>query len=470
MFNKITGLVKVLFSKPIDTSTEEGRRKERARKIAQSAAMGMVAKLLNVLSGLITVPITLPYLGVEQFGIWMALTGFVAFLVFSDFGLSIGLKSCLAKTFAENDQSKAGLYISTTFVLLVGIAFVLALFTVLIITNIDLQGVIKLQSIENQDVLQNTAVTLLIIFSLGMPSAVIHRTLEAYQLGAIANSAIAIGRLFSLFSIFLCVYTNQSLTVMASFYMGLPLLSMYICGFWMCVKNKWMRPSVSKYNKICAGEIFAIGKLALSAQLGASMMSTGPLLVLSSVFGAAAITPYAITKRMFDAVTMVLSEFLYPLWPAYGEAAARNDFKWIKETFKKSVVMSLMLFLPIFVLLSFIGQDVIYLWSHDTSAVPSWFLLMVCNIWTLLLLLVRILSMFLNGLNQFKGQAVYGLILPFLALLSGWLMSDSIGMPLSILLMIFVGELLRILFMSIEVKGMMTKFNKKIDAQNKVKF
>jgi O-antigen/teichoic acid export membrane protein len=189
-------------------------------------------------------------------------------------------------------------------------------------------------------------------------------------------------------------------------------------------------------------------------------MSTGPLLVLSSVFGPAAITPYAITKRMFDAVTMVLSELLSPLWPAYGEAIVRNDHSWIKQTFRKSIVLSMSVFIPIFVVLSFIGQELIFLWSNDESAVPSFSLLMICNVWTFLLLIVRILSMFLNGVNQFKGQAVYGLALPCVALLLGWFIADSVTMVLSIFVMIFVGEFIRILFMSWESKQIMQGFNK----------
>jgi O-antigen/teichoic acid export membrane protein len=189
-------------------------------------------------------------------------------------------------------------------------------------------------------------------------------------------------------------------------------------------------------------------------------MSTGPLLVLSSVFGPAAITPYAITKRMFDAVTMVLSELLSPLWPAYGEALVRNDHNWIKKTFKKSIVLSMSVFIPIFIILSFIGQEVIFLWSNDESAVPSWSLLMICNVWTFLLLVVRILSMFLNGINQFKGQAIYGLVLPSTALLLGWYFADSISMTLSVFVMIFIGEFIRILFMSWESKRIMKGFNK----------
>ena len=461
MFNKLTELVKVLCSKPHDTSTEEGRSKERVRRIAQSGAMGMIAKIIQVLSGLVTVPLTLPYLGVEQFGLWMALTGFVAFLVFSDFGLSIGLKSTLARCFGTDDKNQARNYISTAFMLLMGIALLLVILAFGVFANLELHSFIKLNNPENQQQLRDTAVMLLLVFAFGMPSAVIHSTLEAYQCGAVANTALAIGRLMSLVSIFFSVYVELPLSVMASLYMGLPLLSMYFCGVWLFTKNTWMRPKISCYDHGCAKEIFSIGKLAVSAQLGASIMSTGPLIVFSSVFGAAAIAPYVITKRMFDAVTMLLSVLLSPLWPAYGEALARKNYSWILQTFKKSLVLSMLVFVPIFIFLSLFGQDIIYLWTRDNQVIPSWPLLMMCNIWIFLLLIVRVLSVFLIGLNQFKGQAMYGFILPSLALLLGLFFSESLGMTLSILLMIFVGEFIRILFMSVEVKGIMTQFKNK---------
>jgi len=459
MINKLFRLATVLFSKPYDTSTKIGQERERVRRIAQSSATGMIAKVINILSGIITVPLTLPYLGTEQFGIWMVLTGFVAFLVFSDFGLSIGLKAKLAQCFGENNTQTAVKYISTAFILLSSIAVLIAILAVTVVANMDIHTFIILTNPDNLQALKSTSVMLLLVFSIGMPSAVIHRTLESYQLGAVANTAIAIGRLMSLCSIFICVYLGFSLPVMASLYLGLPLLAMYLCGIWFFNKEKNLRPKIKLYDKKYAYEIISIGKLALSAQLGASLMASGPLIVLTSIFGAAAITPYAITKRMFDAITMVLSELLYPLWPAYGEALVKKDYPWIIRTFKKSALIALFAFLPICILLSSVGQDLIYLWSNDESAVPSWSLLMMCNFWTFLLLVVRVFSMLLNGVNQFKGQAFYGLILPTLALVSGWFFAHSVSLVLSLFIMIFIGEIIRILFMTIETHRLFKYFS-----------
>ncbi|MGL1958234.1 MAG: hypothetical protein OCD00_13050 [Colwellia sp.] len=466
MFKKVKNLINILFSKPHDISTEVGRAKERARRIALTSATGIIAKIISVLTGIITVPITLPYLGIEQFGIWVFLTGFIALLAFADLGLSIGLKSVLARCYGENNRISATQYISSAFFLLLLITSVIILIASVFIINVPLDFLLEVQQPSQYVVLKNTAFFLVIVFALGMPSAVVHRALEAYQLGFIANIALSIGRIFALCSVFLCVNFEASLTIMATCYLALPLATMYILGLWFANKYAWVRPSLRNISKSNMLELFSIGKLALRAQLGASIMASGPLMVLTSVFGAAAITPYALTKRMFDAVTMLMSELLAPLWPAYGEAYVRNDYTWIVVTFRKSILLSITVFTPVFLLLSFFGQKVILVWSQESAAVPSFELLMVCNIWIFLLLIIRILSVFLNGINAFKGQSRYGLFLPIIAMVFGWFIAQTSSLVISLMVIIVIGEFMRIIFMSIECKKYLRQFKFEM---NKVK-
>jgi O-antigen/teichoic acid export membrane protein len=44
----------------------------------------------------ISVPLTLTYLGSERYGMWMAISSIVALLAFADFGLGNGLVNAIA--------------------------------------------------------------------------------------------------------------------------------------------------------------------------------------------------------------------------------------------------------------------------------------------------------------------------------------------------------------------------------------
>jgi O-antigen/teichoic acid export membrane protein len=446
---KINSIYLLLFSGTHDLSSVEGQANERNRRIALSALTSMTARVVNLLAGLITVPLTLPYLGVEQFGIWMALTGFVAFLAFTDLGLSIGLQAALTACHGKNDQKKPSYLISSGLSIIILISMTLIICSIFIFPLFDFTKVILIENPNNENVLLHTVQSILIVFAIGLPAGMIQRTFEAYQDGMISNILLIIGRFFSLGSVYVCVHFEISLSVMVALYMGLPFVFIIIGGVILFIKRSWLRPSFFKVRKKCVSEIFNVGRLAFSAQVGASIMSTGPLLVLTSQYGAMAIVPFAIAQRLFGIVSMIQASILGPLWPAYGEAKARGDWTWIISTLKKSIIWSSAVVIPCFFAFAFFGQWIILIWSQDADVVPGWALLMACNFWMLLLAGVRVFSMFLNGTGAFKGQAIYGVVIPFVAVYLGWVWSGEVEM-INCLMLMLVGELGRLIFMSFE--------------------
>ncbi|MBL0710394.1 MAG: oligosaccharide flippase family protein [Colwellia sp.] len=449
MINKVINLVQVLFSKKKICNTDQERAVERARKIAQSSAVGLVSRLTNVLSGLITVPLTLPYLGIEQFGIWMALTGFIAFLSFTDLGISIGLQTALSKCDGEDDKVKPSSYISSAMALILIIVLLLIVFTCFLLPLLDVTYLIKLEKTDTELLLITTQV-LILTFAFGLPAGLVQRVFEAYQYGVYSNSLLIIGRVFSLISVFVSIELGFGLPIMLMLYMGLPFAVLILGGGYLFYTRKWLRPNVLKIKSKFIKEILSVGALALFAQLGSSIMTTGPLLILSSNYGAAAIVPFALTQRLLGVVSILLSAVLGPLWPAYTEAKARGDILWIKKTFYKSILFSIVAVIPFFIFFTVAGQWLIEIWSGDSLVVPSFSLLMVCNVWMVIFAGIRALSMFLNGIGQFKGQAIYGLLLPIIAVFIGGSLPLDYGITLCLAVMIFTGDTGRLIAQGIE--------------------
>ena len=84
--------------------------------------------MVNILTGLITVPLTLSYLGVDKFGVWMTITGFVAFLSFTDFGLGVGLQNALSKCDGQENKKDTVYLVSAAMLMMLSIASLLFLF------------------------------------------------------------------------------------------------------------------------------------------------------------------------------------------------------------------------------------------------------------------------------------------------------------------------------------------------------
>ena len=89
--------LKIIFTKNIDTSTEEGRMMKREKAITLTALIASIAKIIAVLIPFITVKVTRGYLGEEIYGLWSSVNSFFAFFAFADLGLGSGLQTNLSK-------------------------------------------------------------------------------------------------------------------------------------------------------------------------------------------------------------------------------------------------------------------------------------------------------------------------------------------------------------------------------------
>ncbi|MGA7315646.1 MAG: hypothetical protein WBX22_16905 [Silvibacterium sp.] len=72
---------------PFDTSTPEGRSRERHHCALLTGISALLAEVIAVSTSLVTIPMALHYLETEQFGLWMTISSVVAILGFADFGI-----------------------------------------------------------------------------------------------------------------------------------------------------------------------------------------------------------------------------------------------------------------------------------------------------------------------------------------------------------------------------------------------
>src|SRR2546423_1279703 len=77
----------LLCARRFDPMVQGGHSHERHRRIALSAFAGFGAKGVSMATTLITVPLTLRYLGPERYGVWMTMSSVMMMMVFADLGL-----------------------------------------------------------------------------------------------------------------------------------------------------------------------------------------------------------------------------------------------------------------------------------------------------------------------------------------------------------------------------------------------
>jgi len=104
-------------------------------------------------------------------------------------------------------------------------------------------------------------------------------------------------------------------------------------------------------------------------------------------------------------MTLMAQYFLTPLWPAFGEALARNELAWARRALNKALVFSLGLGVITSFPLLVLGQHIISVWVSP-DVVPSKILLLGFTFWTLVNCIVGPISIYLNSGVLIKRQVV----------------------------------------------------------------
>ncbi len=451
MFIKAKKLVKLVLSPQPDISTPAGRSQDRYRRAARSALAAAAARVVNISTGLIVVPLTLGYLGQERFGLWMAITSFVSFLVFTDLGLGVGLQNALAKLYGQDDHENPGGYIASGLAAMLLMFAALTAVAIFILPLLPLRDLLNVQGAVATEELLPTAQAVLIAFGFGLPAGLIQRIYNAYQRGYWGSLQLACGNILGLLGVLLCVHLRLGLPILAGTLVGARFSVMLLGSIVLFVRTPSLRPHPRLITVGKIRTITGVGLMALGARIPTVLRHSVPLVLIANRFGVAAVTPFAVTLRLIFTGVGLFTMFLSPLWPAYSEAAARGDWSWIRRTLKRTVRLWSLVCIPSFVFLVFAGQWIIRIWTRESEAVPVFSLLLACCVWGCVRTWSTTQSIVLDGLSRFKGQTIYGSISSLSALLIAWAVAPYSSVSCFIWIIVLVACIFRGVAMNIEL-------------------
>ena len=84
--------------------------------------MSVFAKGMSMAANLVTIPLTLRYLGPEQYGIWATISSCFLLLTSADLGIGNGLINQIADADGRNDKPAIARLVAAGFFLLSGVA------------------------------------------------------------------------------------------------------------------------------------------------------------------------------------------------------------------------------------------------------------------------------------------------------------------------------------------------------------
>jgi O-antigen/teichoic acid export membrane protein len=456
MLDRTRALKGLLRLKPFDTSTEGGRSRERYRRAALTTSTSVLARAVTVFTSLVTVRLTLQYLGTERYGLWMSITSVVSLLVFADLGMGNGLLNAIAAAHGKDDIESEQKYVSSAFFVLFGIAvFLLGLFG-LAYPFVPWPRVFNVSSPLAAREAGPAVVVFLLCFLLNMPLGVVQRVQTGHQEGYATNLWTAIGSLTGLGSLLVALHFRGGLVWLLLSIAGGQVLG--VLGNW-AQEFRFARPELlpawTNWDSAAARKIMGMGIMFFLLQVCGAFTFPLDNIIITQILGPEAVTQYAVPMRLFVLVMSVASMFVIPLWPAYGEAHARGDVKWVKSTLSHSLGYNVLIFGPVALGLAAFGKLIVRVWV-GAQVHPTGVLLYGMASFAVINVVYGAIGIFLFGMNKLKIQAIVGLLQAVAGLALKIVMGKAFGLSGVIwasVIIAFLGTGVVILY----VRGLLTQ-------------
>jgi O-antigen/teichoic acid export membrane protein len=402
----------LVFSSPLD-SADNMRGAERERRAVTTGGISALARVVQLGTSFVTVPLTLRYLGNERFGLWMTISSVLAMAAFADFGVGNGVLNTVSSAFGRDDVEGIRKAISSGFAVLGTIAAALLLLFFLTYGFVSWADFFRVSSAQARAEAGPTLAVFAVCFALNIAMDVVQRVQLGLQQGYRYGLWQLTGSCAAFLGVICAIWLHMGLPMLIVAIAGAPVIAtaLNVLHFFGYVRPD-LRPNVKDVSIDTIVQIGKLGGLFFVLQLVVALSFSADNLIIARVLGAINVPEYSVPQRIFAIVAMLSGMFVAPLWPAYGEAVSRGDIAWVRRTLARSVVLVLAISTVFAVLLLLFSRQLIFWWVGPRIH-PTYLLLLGLAVWTVITCCGDAIAVFLNGISIIRFQVTVAAVFGF---------------------------------------------------------
>jgi O-antigen/teichoic acid export membrane protein len=318
------------------------------------------------------VPVSLSYLGVTHYGIWIALSSVVGWVGMLDLGIGNGLRNRVAAALAMGDTGKARAYISTAYVYLGGGALVLTVLFECVNPYISWTRLLNASPSLAWD-LQLIAGLVFGLWGLRLVLGLLFSILQADQRPAVAAGLDFLASLVAGAGIILLAAARERSFVSFSVVSVLPLVLIPAVGTVMMFQGRYkhLKPSAASVDRGLLRDLGGLGIGFFILQIAVVIQFTSANVLIAQLLSPDVVATYSVAMRYFNIPLIFFTTLLGPFWSAYTDSYVRGDMAWIQRSVRK--LRRLWFMLGIFIIFMTAAAPYVYkVWVGDALHVSVW--------------------------------------------------------------------------------------------------
>lgn len=384
----------------------------RTGRLFQAVSSGAAARVFTGVISLLTLPLGVRYLGAERYGVWATITTTAVWINLLDLGIANTLTNEISRAFALGDEETARRYFTNALFLTGVFAVSVGLLFARFGRQVSWARVLNVSADVSPIEVERTVFTAVALMLLALPCNLVNKLLAGYQELPRCFLANALGALASLAGLSLGIALHVRMPLLYAMSLGCVTFATLVMLLVVLCQKPWLLPKLSVIDFHSMKRLLDSGSSFFLIQVAAVVVFSSDNVIVSHYLGASQVTPYSVTWRIAG-LAAVLQSLMFPaLWPAYAEAYAKREFRWIRQTFASTLkgIVALNIFCALGLL--FFGKSVIRMWAGE-AAVPGTYLLIAMGVWIIVSGFMSVESCLLAALNRTRAQAALSMIAAF---------------------------------------------------------
>lgn len=401
----------------------------RTKRVFVVASANYLGRFGQAIAVLVTLPLARQSLNPELFGVWMMLSALLGFMAFADLGIGNGILNQATKAKATGDQQMLRQTLVTGYAITasVGVLLLISWFawTQYSIEPTALAGEI---STENRAEVLKALSIFALILAINIPASLILRVQLGVQQGYLNGFNQLAYALLTVTLVPLTLYWGGGVAELVLATLGVQaMVNTLNSALWlhkndMFHGHNWIQSLDTK----TASLLLRMGSMFFLLQLAVAFAFQSDAIVITQVLGQSAYGDFAVIQKLFLFISMLLSAAMLGLWPAFGDALARNQKVWAKKALKRGMVMSAVVTLLGVSALAAAMPWILKYWMKS-SVQPMWGLILVLAVWTVIDGVANVAAAFMNGANIIRAQVVLAMLMALTAFGGKWVLTPSLG-------------------------------------------
>ncbi len=392
----------------------------RLLRVVATAGASYIGRFGAGIVVLVTVPLARATLDAELFGVWMMLTALLGFFSFADLGIGNGVLNKVTQALAASDHKALQRVLGSGYVCTVaaGAALLFAWCAWLALGTSPVSAAGRISAGNVPQVLA-ALTTFAILIAINIPATLVQKAQLGSQQGHWIGLTQCASALVAVVAVPLILHAKGPLFLLILATLGAQTFSNLVSTVWWLRRNRIFRGARVRDlvdAQTLRGLVHTGGQF-FALQVSVAFAFQSDAIVITQKLGQATYGDFAVVQKLFLFVSMLLNSSLLGLWPAFGDAIARNDTQWARRVLVRSLLVAASFALAASLALVLSIGWVTTHWLK-TSFAPPLSLCIALGAWTVIDAMGSVGGVFMNGANLVRIQVAVALSMAALAFAS----------------------------------------------------